>query len=47
MHPLSVLVAGPGGVVVEQDLQLAGRPGVVQQGRGELLALVPQFLEKK
>ncbi len=44
MHPLPVLVDGPRGVVVEQDLQLVRRPRVVQQRGRELLTLVPQLL---
>ena len=47
VHALAVLVDGPRGVVVEQDLQLGRGPRVVQQGRGEFLTLVAELLGKE
>ena len=42
MHPLSVLVDGTVRVVVEEDLELVGAARVVEEGLGEVLALLPQ-----
>lgn len=47
VHPFSVLESWSGWVMIEQDLQLVGAPRVVQKGRGEVLALLPQLLQVK
>ena len=46
-HPLSVLVGGPQRVVVEENLQLARAPRVVQQSSREVHHLLPQRLKKE
>ena len=46
-HPLSVLVGGPQRVVVEEYLQLARAPRVVQQSSREVHHLLPQRLKRE
>ena len=45
MHPLAVLERRPGGIVVQQHLQLVRTSRVIQQGSGKVLALSPKLLE--
>ena len=45
-HPIAVLKGGSLGVVVEHHLQLVRAARVVEEGRGEILALLPQFLPR-
>ena len=47
VHPFSMLVDRTRLVMVEEDLQLRRRPGVVKQSSGELLTLGSEFLKKK
>lgn len=44
VHAFAVLERWSRGIVVEEHLQLVRAPGVVQQGRGEVLALLPELL---
>ena len=45
VHPLAVLERRPGGIVVQQHLQLVRTSRVIQQGSGKVLALSPKLLE--
>ena len=47
VHPLAVLERWPGGIVVQQHLQLVGTSRVIQQGSGKVLALSPKLLESQ
>lgn len=47
MHPLAVLERRPGGVVVQQHLQLVRTSRVIQQGGSEVLALPSKLLESR
>lgn len=44
VHPVAVLEGRSRGIVIQQHLQLVGAARVVQQRRGEVLALLPQLL---
>lgn len=47
VHPLAVLERWPGGIVVQQHLQLVRTSRVIQQGSGKVLALSPKLLESQ